>query len=307
MNEKGKGLAIASEGLVRRHANGGGFGPLDLEVRRGEAFAIMGPNGAGKSTLLHVLATITRPQEGAIRWFDAADRSAIRRRLGVALDALEEDEQLTGRQCAYFWSRQWLSDRVVARELSDQALVRFGLQDSADDCVRTYSFGMRRRLALVEALGHHPTLALLDEPTAGLDPQGVDTLAAELSARSQQGMTTVVASNDPTFVQSACHRVALLREGRVVACSAPSELLSTLAGTRVAELVLHENGVADRLAAIQGVIGVHALAGAIRVRFDDPESLPQIVRSADSPGGNLVTLTVREADLRDCLEESVRP
>ena len=144
----------------------------------GERTAIMGANGAGKTTLLRILATSTRPRHGTCAWCGTAVPRGGRRLIGFAADAMLDDPGLTGRQSTYFWCRQWAPGRDIHGAVED-ALRRLGLADVADEPIAGYSFGMRRRLALAQALAHEPRIALLDEPTAGLDAEGTQWLGAE--------------------------------------------------------------------------------------------------------------------------------
>jgi ABC-2 type transport system ATP-binding protein len=235
--------AISARGVERRYRGGRGVGPVDLRVAGGEVVVLMGPNGAGKTTLLRVLATVDRPQRGSVAWYGAADVAAARRSLGLSLDSTVEEATLSGLQSAHFWCRQWVGDAGVALQLCEDTLRRFGLWEMRNEPVGAYSYGMRRRLALVEALAHRPRLALLDEPTAGLDPTGVQALLAELRARSLAGAATVVASNDPNFSAAAADRVAFLMRGALVRCGTPAELLAAVGAARVAELRFADGGV----------------------------------------------------------------
>jgi ABC-type multidrug transport system ATPase subunit len=291
--------AVDAEAVVRRFAGGRGVGPVTLRVDDGETLGLMGHNGAGKTTLLRMLATADRPQRGELRWHGRRSPREARRSLGLALDSADEEPCLSGRQAAHFWCRRWIGDRATARRLVDAGLARFGLAEVADDPVATYSFGMRRRLGLVEALAHEPRLAFLDEPTAGLDPEGVAALGAELRRRDARGWATVVASNDCGFVEGACARVAFLAAGALARCATPAELTGDAEPVRLAELTLHGPAAASAFAAIPGVRDAVAVAGGLRVRFTDPSALAAIVALADTPEGGLGVLRLRRADLGD--------
>ncbi len=292
--------AIEAEGVVRRFPGGRGVGPVTLRVDEGVTLGLMGHNGAGKTTLLRMLATADRPQRGDLRWHGARSPRAARRSLGLALDCAEEELCLSGRQAAHFWCRRWIAEPAAARHLVDAGLTRFGLASVADEPVATYSYGMRRRLGLVEALAHEPELAFLDEPTAGLDPDGVAALGDELRRRDASGRTTVVASNDCGFVEAVCARVAFLSAGTLARCATPGELLGDAAPARVAELTLRGPAAAAAFAAIPGVSAAVAVDGGLRVRFTDPAALAAIVAAADTPEGGLAVLRLRRADLGDC-------
>ena len=290
---------LLAQAVERRHRGGRGVGPVDLRVDAGEVVALVGPNGAGKSTLLRVLAAADRPQRGRVAWFGTWSAATGRAGMGLSLDVAVEEESWSGRQSTYFWCRQWVADGERARALADAALGRFGLEAVADEPVGAYSFGMRRRLGLAQALAHQPRLALLDEPSAGLDPDGVERLAGELSRRRDGGAATVLASNDPALVARVSDRVALLDAGRMVACDTPAALLARVPTARIAELSLAGAADLTGLLRIPGVESVEPITAGILVRFRGEAALPRLVAVADAPGGRLRGLRLREPDLGD--------
>ncbi|TMD91476.1 MAG: ATP-binding cassette domain-containing protein [Chloroflexi bacterium] len=111
--------AVEAVGVERRFRGGRGVGPVSLRVETGESLALMGHNGAGKTTLLRMLATADRPLRGELRWNGDRSPGAARRSLGLALDRVDEEPSLTGRQAAHFWCRRWVGDRARARALVD--------------------------------------------------------------------------------------------------------------------------------------------------------------------------------------------
>jgi ABC-2 type transport system ATP-binding protein len=300
--------AVEARGVIRRYPGGRGVGPVDLQVAPGEVLVLIGPNGAGKTTLLRLLATLGTPQQGELRWFGATQRVVARSGVGLALDTAVEETTLSGLQAAHFWCRQWVRDPGRALALCEQALRRFGLWEVRDEPVGAYSFGMRRRLALVEALAHEPRLAVLDEPTAGLDPTGVQALLSELRRRSDAGLATVAASNDANFSAAAAHRVAFLVDGRLVRCASPQELLATVGAARVAELSARDASAPIDVGALRVLPGVERVdtrdgGAAVVVRYRDAEALPRIVAAADRPGGRLHSMRLHEPDLGDAFRE----
>lgn len=307
--------AVAARGVLRRYPGGRSVGPIDLEVRSGEVLALMGSNGAGKSTLLRLLASADRPQAGEVRWWGDPRSRRARSRLGYAADEPAEETSLSLRQATHFWCRQWISDGDTARHLTARALLAMGLGDRADEPIGTLSYGLRRRLALAQALVHRPALALLDEPSAGLDPDGVAVVAAALRERAASGQATVVASNDPEFVAAVADRVAMLHAGRCLRVAPVQSLLAEVPRSRVAELRVGAPegagetltaAVAERVASVRGATILSAAGGEITVRLAEDTPLADLVAAADSVGPGLSGLEVRRPDLRECFHDLLR-
>ncbi|MFN2465797.1 MAG: ABC transporter ATP-binding protein, partial [Candidatus Dormibacteria bacterium] len=210
------GSPLWARALSRVHASRRGCFDVDVDLAPGEVLGLMGVNGSGKSTLLSVLSTADPPSSGDLRWFGQGPGPAVRRRLGVAGDSAVHFEELSGEQNLYFFARQYGVPGSEARERMDGLLHWCGLHESRDLRVREYSLGMRRRLAIAEALIHEPDLLLMDEPTLGLDHLGAADLARRLRGEAERGAALVLATNDATLAERVCDRVMFLHHGRVV-------------------------------------------------------------------------------------------
>jgi ABC-type multidrug transport system ATPase subunit len=182
----------------------------------GEIVGLLGPNGAGKSTLLGMLATLTTPSSGEIRYGDAARSGDMspRGRVGLLAHELHLYPELSARQNLTFFARLYGCDRdgVV-----DRALEAAGLVERADDEVAGFSRGMRQRLALERALLHAPRLVLLDEPFTGLDDRAVGMVAARLRRVASAGAIVICATHDLDYADGLVTRVAVVRDGRLIA------------------------------------------------------------------------------------------
>src|SRR3990170_809103 len=146
---------------------------LWFDVGEGEIFGLLGPNGAGKSTTLGVLTTVVRPTRGRayVAGYDVRLHPLeVRRSIGVVFQESVLDNEFTGRENLRLHARLWRMPRHAAEQRIDELLVTMGLADRADDNVRTYSGGMRRRIEIARALLAGPRVMFLDEPTTGLDP-----------------------------------------------------------------------------------------------------------------------------------------
>jgi heme ABC exporter ATP-binding subunit CcmA len=191
---------------------------VSLECHAGEVLGLLGPNGAGKSTLLSILATLLAPSTGEVLYGDRGARSAgavLRSRLGFLSHDLHLYPELTARENLEFFARLYGLHDVSARV--DSALHRAGLADRAGDVVSGFSRGMRQRLALERALLHDPRLLLLDEPFTGLDDASVAALVRRLQELRAHGRIVVVVTHDLDVADRLLDRVAVLKEGRLVA------------------------------------------------------------------------------------------
>jgi ABC-type multidrug transport system ATPase subunit len=191
---------------------------VSLDCRAGEVLGLLGPNGAGKSTLLSILATLLAPSAGEVLYGDVQSRSAgpaLRARLGFLSHDLHLYPELTAGENLEFFARLYGLD-AVARRVAD-ALGRASLSDRSADLVSGFSRGMRQRLALERALLHEPRLLLLDEPFTGLDDASVDALVARLAGLRAELRIIVVVTHDLDVAERLLDRVAVLRDGRLVA------------------------------------------------------------------------------------------
>ena len=209
-------LSIQVTGLRKAYAGRLALDEIDLEARRGEALALLGPNGAGKTTLLRVLATLTRPTRGRARvaGFDVVRQAEeVRRRLGFVAHGSWVYEDLTALENLRFWTA--LAGQRLDAEALRMALAAVELDRVADDRVRTFSAGMKRRLALARVALGRPEVLLLDEPFAGLDQRAAKWLEAHLLAFKADGGTVVLATHGFGRGFAVVDRVAILVQGRV--------------------------------------------------------------------------------------------
>jgi heme exporter protein A len=190
---------------------------VSLACEAGQIVGILGPNGSGKSTLLSILATLTAPSTGEVRYGTSTAREAgpsIRGRLGMLGHELYLYAELTARENLEFFARLYHVPEEAAR--IESALDRAGLADRAGDAVAGFSRGMRQRLTLERALLHDPRLVLLDEPFTGLDDVSVRGFIERLTLLRNAGAIVLLATHDLDVVDRLLDVIVVLREGRVV-------------------------------------------------------------------------------------------
>jgi ABC-2 type transport system ATP-binding protein len=233
---------------------------LDIDVRQGEIFGFLGPNGAGKSTTIRILLGFLHPTSGsaAVLGHDVVhDGISIRRKVGYLPGGIALYDSMTGVALLDYLAglygrpaplRASLVDRL---EMSDTDLRR---------PVRDYSRGMRQKMGIIQALQHDPELAILDEPTEGLDPLMQHAFLSLLDERRQAGRTVFFSSHVLSEVERVCDRVAIIRSGRLVAL-APVE---TLLAHRRRHVEARVEGVMPQLQGVPGVSAVDIREGVLR-------------------------------------------
>jgi ABC-2 type transport system ATP-binding protein len=290
---------------ITRLYKGSGRGVTDIsfEVHPGEIFGLMGPNGSGKSTLLRVLSTAIAPESGTFRIGGAdgiKERQKARARMGLMVDRPTHYGDLTGWANAYLFARSYGIDKGKAEGVLAELFDYFGLAEYRGDKVKRYSYGMGKKLALVEALAHGPELLLLDEPSLGLDYASQLAYQKKIRELAASGVAILVASNQVDEVEALCDRVAFLQRGRLAALGTPEELVSSLRGTRRIVATLR-NPV--EYAALEGVPGVERVVpkgrGLVVHCKERPGIVADVVAGIVRANGDIADLSVRRPSLAD--------
>jgi len=282
---------ISTNGLTKDYGSGRGLFGLDLEVQQGEVFGFLGPNGAGKSTTMRLLLDLIKPTAGSARILGLdtiTDSLAIRRRVGFLPGDLVLYPKLTGRVVLDYLAQ--LRGGVDPRT-RDSLVDRFGAE--VDRPLHELSTGNRQKLGLVQAFMHEPELLILDEPIAGLDPLVQQSFHALLGEVSAAGRTVFLSSHTLSEVERVTHRLAILREGRLVVVDS-LENLRKVAVQRL-EIAFAEPVSASEFQALPGVTGVSAQERTLIVSFEG--SADAVVKAA---ARHMVeAIRPREEDLED--------
>ena len=253
----GVGAAIEIEGLVKRYGRTVAVDGVSLAVEEGETFGYLGPNGAGKTTTIRCLLGLIRPTGGRIRALGRSidrDLPAVLAEVGHLPGEFGLWPQMTGRECLDYLARLHPRPADRQRELCD----RFELSGTdLDRQVRLYSRGMKQKVGIVQAFQHAPVLAVLDEPTEGLDPLMKERFVDLLAEHRRDGGTTFLSSHILSEVEQAAGRVGVVREGRLVRVGPTHDL--TGEQIRHCSLVLKDSADPS---------SVLSAAGATDVRLD---------------------------------------
>lgn len=242
---------------------------VSFDVGEGELFGLLGPNGAGKSTTLSILSTLYAPDEGDAVLFGKSLRREpreIRRIVGLVPQSLAVYPGLSGRANVNFFGRLYGLRGKRLRTASEHALELVGLAERSRDPASSYSGGMLRRLNLACTLVHGPRLLLLDEPTAGVDPQSRERLLATIRDIADAGTTVIYTTHYMEEAQRLCDRIAIMDEGRIIALGALSELLEILGSGEVIELSIREQLLAGAaLERLPGYIASNREGRSLRI------------------------------------------
>jgi ABC-2 type transport system ATP-binding protein len=258
--ESGADIAIQTQRLTKNYGELVAVDNLSLAIRSGEVFGLLGPNGAGKTTTILMLLGLSEPSSGraTVVGFDPTrDPLEVKRRVGYLPDDVGFYAELSGRQNLRYTAALNGMDRRAADARIDELLAEVGLADAGDRQVEEYSRGMRQRLGLADALVKDPSILILDEPTASIDPAGVaDVLALIERLARENGVTVLLSSHLLHQVHQVCDRVAIFNHGRILAQGKMSELTESLAGDQI-QLEVGVEGPADQVeAALRAVRGV---------------------------------------------------
>lgn len=245
-------VALQTEQLTKRFGANTAVDRLTIRVERGDIYGFLGPNGAGKSTTLRMLLGLVRPTSGVIKFpvrTSGWEYLRARSRVGAIIETPAFYENFSGRRNLQLFAS--LSGGV-SKQRVDEVLDIVDLRDRARDPVKVYSYGMRQRLGIAQALLPTPELIILDEPTNGLDPQGIQqTRELIRRLRHEFRLTVLLSSHLLTEIEQLCNRVGIIHEGRLLYEGGPEALVTPLGRYRVRvddlsqayNLLIKESGV----------------------------------------------------------------
>ena len=282
---------IQTRGLVKRYPPDTlAVDGLDLEVRRGEFFGLLGPNGAGKTTTIGMLTTRVIPTSGEalVAGLDVRTHPVdVKRIIGLVTQDNTLDRRLTAWENLYYHGRYFGLSRGAARREADRALRLVRLEDRARHFVDQLSGGMQQRLLIGRALVHRPQVLFLDEPTAGIDPQGRLALWEILQGLHREGQTILLTTHYMEEADELCERVAIMDRGRILALGSPDELRRSVGAETVLSLQFEPvtNDVMTALGALPGVRGLESSPGGLVVYADGNHGLlPQVIQTILAEG-----------------------
>ncbi len=270
-------MAVQTKGLTKKYGPFTAVDSLDLEIGQGEVFGLLGPNGAGKTTTILMLLGLTEPTSGSAR---VLGMDPVREPLGVKRvtaylpENVEFYEDLSARENLLYLADLNGIPGGKAKKAVEEALEKVDLARVIDSQVGTFSKGMRQRLGLASVLMKEPRLAILDEPTTGIDPEGVEKILALIRELADRyGMTVMLCSHMLYQVQRVCDRVGIMYRSSMIASGTIEEIGRKILGERRKTVKIVSQGEEsvkeEELANIEGLSGFCRLKDAVVADFDE--------------------------------------
>lgn len=243
---------------------------MDLEVPKGQVFGLLGPNGSGKTTTLGMILGVVSKTKGSYSWFGQGEDYRLRKKIGAILEQPNFYPFLSARQNIMVHSQ--IKD--IRKPDTDGLLKLVGLYDRADDPFKTYSLGMKQRLAIASAMLADPEVLIFDEPTNGLDPQGIAEIRKLILDIRDMDKTIILASHLLDEVQKVCSHFAVLRKGKKIYSGSVAEALNDTNTVSVAS----DNTVllVQTVASCPGIVSVERVGDLLKMQIADDWSVADI-------------------------------
>ena len=270
------------DGLTRRYGAVTALDDLSFSVPAGQVVGFLGPNGAGKTTTMRAVFALTDLDAGTVRWKGAPVGEAQRRRFGYMPEERGlYPNMLVGEQLEYLARLHGMAP-ADAHSAMTTLLERLGIADRAGSKVETLSHGNQQRVQLAAALVHSPELLLLDEPLAGLDPAGIDTIGEVLVEQAKAGCCVLFSSHQLDQVEELCESVTIIDHGRLIVSGRVDDLATS--GPR--RLVVRVEGDRDAAWArsLSGVTISEVGGGEVRLVLDENVDSDVVLRAASAAG-----------------------
>lgn len=304
--------AIHTENLTREFGNVHALDGLTLDVPPGIVFGFLGPNGSGKTTTIRLLLGLIRPTQGRanVLGFDVArDAAAIRANTGALLEHAGLYERLSAEDNLEYFGRIARMPEGDRRARVRELLVQADLWERRREPVGRWSRGMKQKLAVARALLHRPSLVFLDEPTSGLDPVAAAAFRHDVAAMVERsGVTVFLTTHNLTEAEKLCERVAVVRNGRLIAVGSPDELRQRAQAGATATFV--GRGFDARMAALlqarPEVAAVTTSASQIDVQLRGNAEVAPIVSLLVQAGAGIEEVRRPKATLEDLFLDLVQ-
>jgi len=267
---------------------------VSFDVREGEIFGFLGPNGAGKTTTTRILTGVIPPDAGTatILGYDIRSEPVLAKQgFGVVPETSNAYMDLTAWQNLMLMGELYGLPRARAEQRSSTLLGMVGLLDRKDQKVQAYSKGMKQRLILAMALIHEPELLFLDEPTSGLDVQSTQVILALLRDLNMQGTTIFLTTHNMEEANRLCHRVGIIRAGKMIAIDAPEKLKTAIDRVHKIEVSFDRAVPDNALAGLEGVMTANRTGDKWQITTQNKDAtIHSLAAFSQQNGAAIVTL-----------------
>ncbi len=301
----GDRVVIEVEGLTKRYDGVTVVDHLNLHISEGEIFGLLGPNGAGKTTTILMLLGLTEPASGSARicgFNPIREPLKVKRLVGYMPEKVGFYENLTARENLDFIAQLNNISQAEAHSRINELLELVGIGEVADLKVGKFSRGMKQRLGIADALIKKPKVAIFDEPTAGLDPEGINQILDLMANLPQAGTTVIMCSHRLYEVQRVCHRVGIFSKGKMVIEGSLDDLgREALAGGRYkieVETTQPTPQLADIIKGITGVVKVETKDNLLLISADS-DLRAEIAKTVVQSNAPLIQMKIQEFSLDD--------
>jgi ABC-2 type transport system ATP-binding protein len=291
--------------LCKQFGNFHAVRSISLTIQPGEVLALLGPNGAGKTTTVRIFAAILKPTSGRVQvnGLDVVqDSRAVRSKVGLLTEYPGLYSRMNALEYLQFFGSLLGLDEMQSRQRAESLLYQFGLWEAREKRLDSYSKGMKQKIALVRALIHDPPVLFLDEPTTAMDPQSARTVRNAIGELRAADRTILLTTHNLTEAEELADRIAIIRNGRIVAEGTKTELMLQLMGDPIWELRLAEEVLEQRAHALLGDLVTIEEVGADVVRYrclDSRHINPQIIARLAQHNIALVSLAEVPRNLED--------
>ena len=296
---------IETTGLTKAYGNKVAVDKLNLDINEGEVFGFLGPNGAGKTTTILMLLGLTEPTSGTARvcgYSPTREPLKVKRIVGYMPEKIGFYEDLTAKENLDYTAALNGLPREVASRKINELLDMVGLSEVAENKVGTFSHGMKQRLGIADVMIKDPKVAFFDEPTAGIDPEGIDQVLHIIANMAKQKVTIVLSSHQLHQVQKICTRVGILAKGRLIVQGSIDQLgREAIAGGKV-RIEIQVSQPTPKLIKsirnIKGVTGVESSDDLLLISCDEDlrRQIAKVVADSDSL---LIQMKIEEYGLDD--------
>jgi ABC-2 type transport system ATP-binding protein len=285
------------DALVKRFGEMTAVDGITLELHSGECLGLLGPNGAGKSTLIRSIVGCVIPDAGTISVFGAqADSMSARTALGWVPQELALYPRLTCRENLQSFGRYHGLGGVALDQAVAQCLGWAALTDRAGELVKNFSGGMKRRLNMAAGLIHQPKLALMDEPTVGVDPQSRNHIFEMIETLRGEGMSIIYTTHYMEEAERLCDRIAIVDHGKIIALGTPADLVRNAFGSR-SQVLARFAGAQDRIADWVAQRGGQAVDGSAQFTIEHPTEMGGLLEASEKAGFELLDVSLRKPNL----------